>query len=415
MSGDETRSLFVCYIPGLDARRILPDVAPFLHELRREFSPVELRTFPLTELLPTMLTGVWPHQHRVWQVSLRPEFREPRRADLADHLPDLVSTTLQCAWHFFDPAYDLAAIPYRRRRRFRTHRFKYTRRQQSPETMAQFGDYMSIFGILGSNGRYLFTKDFGALPELAEQLPMGTMRLEFLEMYALDLTQHWHLDDAERMSDALRRTDAFVRTLSANCRRKGVDLMVLVDHGQERVVGTIPLLQALWRTGVPEEEFSYFLELASARFWFHTQGARARIQRALATLEHVSTHNWKEMHQYDVRFPDDEFGELYAFAEAGWVFFPHDYYQPIANSVLGLMDRHQRPRIGNPVHRGNHGYLPHYPSERGWMLLADRDAAAATLDATLIDVAPTILAWLDLPAPAHMTGRVLFPRAAALA
>jgi bisphosphoglycerate-independent phosphoglycerate mutase (AlkP superfamily) len=49
------------------------------------------------------------------------------------------------------------------------------------------------------------------------------------------------------------------------------------------------------------------------------------------------------------------------------------------------------------------------------MLLADRDAAAVTLDATLIDVAPTILAWLDLPAPAYMTGRVLFPRAAALA
>src|SRR5262249_34559600 len=166
MSGDESRPLFVCYIPGLDARRILPAVAPFLHELRREFSTVELRTFPLTELLPTMLTGVWPHQHRVWQVSLRPEFREPRRGGLAGHVPDLVSTTLQCTWHFIDPTYDLAAIPYRRRRRFRQHRLKYTRRQQSPETIAQFGEYVSIFGILGSNGRYQFTKDFGALSRL---------------------------------------------------------------------------------------------------------------------------------------------------------------------------------------------------------------------------------------------------------
>ncbi len=70
------------------------------------------------------------------------------------------------------------------------------------------------------------------------------------------------------------------------------------------------------------------------------------------------------MHDYQICVDSDVFGELYGFVDAEWIFFPHEFYQPIASSILGLMDRDQRQRVMNPVHRGNHGYPPHYPSER---------------------------------------------------
>lgn len=401
------KPLFVCYIPGLDARRIDQETTPYLSGLRERHQVAGIRTLPSTELVPTLLTGTWPHQNRVWQVSLRAEFRDRRSRSALDWIPDLVVTTAQCVHHFIDRTYDLAAIPARRLRRFDQHRFKYTRRAQSDDELASFADYPTVFGLLGAQAKYLFVKDFEALPDLARRLPTGQRQLEFLEMYALDLLQHWHLDNARAMADALARTDAFIRDLHVSCRRRGVRLMLLVDHGQERVVGTIPLVQALRRSGIPESEFSYFVELAAARLWFHTDRARRTLTDALRALPHTTLRTWQEMHEYHVCFDDDSFGELYAFADAGRVFFPHDFYQPIGNTFLGLVDWHQRQRILNPVHRGNHGYLPHHPSERGWLLVDDDDLHFRNPDVELIDVAPTMLSLVGVLQPEYMQGTSL--------
>jgi hypothetical protein len=402
------QSLFVCYIPGLDARRIDADVMPYLAALRAQHAAVPIRTFPNTELVPTLVSGVLPHQHRVWQVSLKPEFRGgASMASVADAIPDIVVTTAQCTRHFFNREYDLPAIPLRRRRRFELHRFKYTRRAVDAEGMDEFSGYPSLFGLLGDQAEYIFTKDFDSLPKLAQRLPTGQRALEFLEMYALDLTQHWHLDNREVMDEALSHTDRFVRDLHARCRHLGVRLMLLVDHGQEPVVGTVPLIQTLKRAGIPESEYSYFVELASARLWFHTERARRVLSEVLVSLPKTTVLSWQSMHQYDVCFEDDAFGELYIFADAGQVLFPHDFYQPIGNAVLGLMDHHQRQRVMNPVHRGNHGYLPHHASERGWVLM-DESSVPTRPEARLIDIAPTILELVGAVRPPHMTGTPLF-------
>lgn len=404
----QPQSLFVCYVPGLDARRIDRDKTPYIDSLRNELEAVSIRTLPNTELIPTLVSGTLPHQHRVWQVSLKPRFRNGARPGIADAVPDILVTTAQCTRHFFDREYDLAVIPWRRRRRFELHRFKYTRRAVQGDGMEEFSGYRSIFGLLGERAQYIFTKDFDSLPKLAESLPTGQRALEFLEMYALDLVQHWHLDNEDVMDDALLRTDRFVRDLHARCRRLGVRLMLLVDHGQERVMGTVPLVQTVKRTGIPESEYSYFVELASARFWFHTERARRVLSDVLKALPRTELLTWRDMHDYDVCFEDDAFGEMYIFADAGWIFFPHDFYQPVGNVVLGLMDRHQRQRVRNPVHRGNHGYLPHHPSERGWVLADDAGLRASGSEARLADIAPSILSLVGVTAPDYMQGTPLF-------
>jgi hypothetical protein len=392
----------------LDERRIDGRRTPYLHELRQLFPVTALRTLPCTELVPTLISGTLPHQHCVWQVSLRPDFRGGAPPGLLGRLPDSLVSSTQLLRHFLDRNYDLAVIPWRRRRRFALHRFKYTRRSASADGLQEFAGFRTVFGLLGDQSRYEFTKDFAALPELVRRLPTGKGALEFLEMYALDLAQHWYLDDATAMDEALARTDRFVRELHARCRERAVRFMLLVDHGQELVVGTVPLVLALARSGVPESEFSYFAELACVRLWFHSDRARRVLTGLLASLPHVTLCSWRDMHAYDVRFDDEAFGEMYAFADPGHVFFPHDFYQPLGNLVLGLMDRQQRARAVRPVHRGNHGYLPEHPSERGWLLTDDTTLRPRVEEASIADVAPTLLGLVGVAPPDYMQGRCLY-------
>ncbi len=399
------RQLLVCYVPGLDTRHISDAATPAIAELISQYSCVQISTIPSTELVPTLLSGVYPHQNLIWQVSVDARRAPTTLQRMVDVLPDLVTTTAQCMRQKFDPEFDLAAIPPRRRREFTQHRFKYTRRAATPEIMEDFNGYKTIFGLLDKDARYRFTYSFDALDSLARDIPAGALRFEFMEMYALDLYQHWHLDKEAGMRVALGRTDRFVASLREGCARNGYTLVLLSDHGQEPVTDTIPLVRTLRKSGIPQAEYSYYCELACTRLWFHTERARKAIVSKLQRLRNCSLLHFSEMHQYQVCFDDARFGEYYLMADAGSIFFPHDFYQPLANLYLGLFGHSQRSRTFNPVHRGNHGYLPHYPSERGFLVLADDSVKPNRKTMALIDFAPTMLDYLGAAIPAHMTGR----------
>lgn len=401
------RRLLVCYVPGLDQRLISDDSTPVIAKMLRTYSSVGIRTIPSTELVPTLLSGVYPHQNRIWQVSLGADQERTIPQRLADALPDLVSTTAQCVRQKFNAEFDLATIPPRRRRDFVQHRFKYTRRAANPEMLDAFNGYKTLFGALGEDSRYRFTSDLAALGSLAKDVLASRLRLEFVEMYALDLYQHWHLDNKDGMQEVLAETDRFVARLLNGCRGSDRTLLLLSDHGQEPVVGTIPLFQELRKLGVEQTEFSYFCELACCRLWFHTEQARERILAMLQQLSNCRPLHFREMHEYDICFEDDSFGEYYLMAEPGYIFFPHDFYQPIANSYLGLSGHSQRSRLFNPVHRGNHGYLPQHPSEKGFLVFADEGVEPNREQMCLIDFAPTVLRYLGTEIPRHMTGESL--------
>ncbi len=401
------RKLLVCYVPGLDQRLISDDSTPVIAKMLSTYPSAGIRTLPSTELVPTLLSGVYPHQNRVWQVSLRADQKRTISQRFADVLPDLVSTTAQCVRQKFNAEYDLATIPPRRRRDFLQHRFKYTRRAANPELLDAFNGYKTLFGTLGDDSCYRFTSDLSALGSLAQDVLASSLRLEFVEMYALDLYQHWHLDNKEGMREVLAETDRFVARLLKGRSGSGWTLVLLSDHGQEPVVGTIPLLQELRNLNVEQTEFSYFCELACCRLWFHTESARKRILSMLQELSNCRPLHFREMHEYDICFDDDSFGEYYLMAEPGYIFFPHDFYQPIANIYLGLSGNSQRNRLFNPVHRGNHGYLPHHPSEKGFLLFADETIELNREQISLIDFAPTVLKYLGTDVPPHMTGERL--------
>jgi hypothetical protein len=185
------------------------------------------------------------------------------------------------------------------------------------------------------------------------------------------MLQHWNLDNAAKVKLFYKGIDNFVRLLHKKCLRNGISLAILSDHGQEQIKESINIKKMLKNLDLSSDEYIYFMEVSSARFWFYTDRARKKIVELLFSIANGRVFDYKEMHQFDIKFDDDQYGEIYFIANPGYIIFPHDFYHPLAGVVFGLKDWQQRGRLFSPKHRGNHGYLPNYDSEKGFMLLLD--------------------------------------------
>lgn len=313
------KRVFVCYVPGLDSRRLSPETTPAICDLIERYPSIEVTGLPGTDLAPVLLSGTAPHQNRLWQVSLKERRERTAGEKLVDMLPDLVTTTAQCVRQFFDTNYDLSALPPRRRRRFNLHRLSEAMRAADPELLEDIGGFETLTGRLG--GAYRFTLGFDKLDEFEEQLPDFSVRFDFLQNHAFDIKQHWYIDDPAALKDALARTDKFVGRMAEKCAASGHTMVLLSDHGQDPVTGTVPLVQTLRNSGVPEDEYTYYCELPTARLWFHTDRARDTIKPLVEALPNSQLVHYTDMHQYDVRFEDDSYGEYYVICEPGSIFF----------------------------------------------------------------------------------------------
>ena len=98
------------------------------------------------------------------------------------------------------------------------------------------------------------------------------------------------------------------------------------------------------------------------------------------------------------------------YTDQGAVFYPHDFYQPLANLFMAWKERDVMGRraLSGGRQRGEHGHLPGHPAEEGFLLLADTHARPASERITLMDFAPTVLALTGREAPPHMKGSPAF-------
>ena len=97
-----------------------------------------------------------------------------------------------------------------------------------------------------------------------------------------------------------------------------------------------------------------------------------------------------------------------AIANAGTIIFPHDFYNPIGNMFLGLSDWKQQPRLKSPIQRAVHGYLPDNAGETGIILVCDEHYQADVGEASIIDVAPSLLNLVNAKIPDQMQGTGIF-------
>ena len=404
-----SKRLFVCYIPGLDLRRITVERAPYIAELLNTYPWAALRGYPSPELLSTVMTGQEPHEHGIWQTTLRPRKPQPVFQRVLDRLPDAITIPAQCIQHQLFRNCDIPTIPPRRRRRFALSRLKFYGHADTQKLLARLGPIESLVTALGAERcRYVFNDRFNEREQVVHDVASGGWTLEFLQFHAADILGHWHADTPEKISALYRAIDDFVQRLHEKCQANGVLMSLCSDHGQEPVTGSIDLRRHLTALAVPDGEYAYFLQPIAARFWFETDRARQTVTGMLSNVAHGMLLSYRDMHEHGVRFPDGRNGEWYFLADPGYLFFPHDFYHPLPNLLFGLKDWQQRRRIRDPRHIAYHGYLPSHPSERGFVAVLDARCRTDGGTIALTDLAPSWLALAGERAPTSMRGTARF-------
>lgn len=402
--------IFICYVPGLDLRRVDRTNCPHVSRLLEDYPTATFRTLATSDSLPTLLTGAYPQEHGLWGPKLRRTGNDKSLSSrLIDSLPDLATTTFQCFLHVVSEPLDLAAIPPRRRRRFEMKFFKHVKTRRVSEVTSPINGTPSLFSVAGPDrSRFVYLGRLSGLERKLPRLAAQDHAIEMVEIHCLDQLQHWMSDQEERVLEAYRSVDDFVSKLHEKCRRSDRAFFFLCDHGTEPVIGTIDVVRGLRSLDVATDEYDFFIENTRARFWLHTPRARARIIGLLETFPHSQVLGWEDLQRFGIRFPNADYGDVYLYVEPGYIIFPNDFEHPVASRLLALVDWQQRPRFWNPRHRSDHGYLPHAESEKGFMILADENFVVTADQVDMVDFAPSVLALLGLPAADTMHGRAVF-------
>ena len=409
MAGPVERRLLLCYLSGLDLRRIDATSTAFLSLALGEYPWVPLTNLPSNELFPTLVTGVSPSTHGVWGVKLRTPAEPWLFERVWCRLPDTLTTTIQCGLHLTTKIFDLAAVPPRRRNRFEITRTKYKRRNKRREAMFGIGGVPTLFDVVGhGDSVYQFSSSRDPVRDVLPRVCAGGHALEVLELYSLDRHQQWNLDRPDEVRRFYTVIDDFLHCLHEKCATNGVVLALVSDHGHEPIRGAIDLPAILAELKLDAASFTHFVEVSSVRFWFHDEKARRTITERLTVIENASLIGYRDMERYGVPLRDSTYGEAFLFLDPGHIFFPHDFHQPLANLWLGLSDPMQRSRLRDPRHKGNHGHLPDFEAERSFLAVLDSNFETAAECGDILDVAPSILSAIEREAPSSMTGRSLF-------
>lgn len=403
--------LMVCYISGMDMRRLESQVTPFISRLMRTCPSTIFANLPSNELFPTLVTGTPPNVHGVWGVQYVPDPPVTILDRWIDLLPDFVTTSFQCLRHLQDNTYDLPAVPPHRRRHFRFTRTKYKRRNKRPEALLNIGGTPTVMNLVGEGrAHYHFSSSANPVADVLPKVCQDDSIIEILELYSLDRHQQWNLDQPLETERFYGVVDDFIRQLHAKCRQNNRVLMLVSDHGHELISGHIDLCAKLQNFGLTATDLSYFIEVSSARFWFHTSQAREQVTRWLSQMPQGQLIRYDKMANYNIELSDDSYGEFFFYLDPGHIFFPHDFYHLLANLFLGLTDPMQRSRLRSPRHRGNHGHLPHVDAEKSFMLVADPNFQVDMVAADILHVAPSILSVIGVDRPAAMSRNGLFRR-----
>lgn len=409
MKDREMRKLLFCYVDGMDFRRIDKTHAPFVFDALKSKTCVRVISPPSADSLPTLLTGTYPSEHRMFGVRLKSNATRSRLAKIIDQIPDILTTTTQCIFQAITGSYDLPAIPPRRRRRFEILRTTQDKKYKKTENLLQFGGLKSLLGAVGiERCRYQYSRTSHPLKDLINSIGSGKYDFEFVHLYSFDLWQRWNIDDDRITRRVYACFDNFIKSLYGKCKNNQVTLVLFSDHGYDQIAGYVDLFRQLKKLDLSEVEYTYFVELGMARFWFFSGTARERIVGMLRGIPNSRYFSWRDLRQFNISFDDSQYGEAFIFTCPGFAFFPHEFHQPLANLYLGIRDAKQRPRLYNSRHRGDHTLLPCFESARGFMILFDSGYETTRKEIDLIDVSPSLLELLGLKVPESMKGNAVF-------
>ena len=206
------KKIFVCYIPGLDRRRINSECAPYISQALKRQSWAKLSTLPSAELLSSLVTGQRPDQHGIWQARLGTKGATSLSERLTDSLPEFLTIAAQLVRHRLFHDCELPTMPPWRRRHLEFVRLKFFGHASTDDLRCRLNGAVSIFDVVGrGEARYRFTDRFADRHKIFSKLGLGEVSLDMLQFHALDMLGHWQLSTPERLGHVYRETDEFVR------------------------------------------------------------------------------------------------------------------------------------------------------------------------------------------------------------
>lgn len=400
--------LMVFFPSAMDYRRIDQEHTPYLYSLTERYPCTRINTFPEVDLDPTLFTGLYPNEHKVWQVRLKSGY-DFNKNFAHDYLPDLVTTTLQCFIHMYTGSFNLASVPDWRRRRFEIFKTRYDNKVL--REYLKINGYDTFFNVIKeSDCNYIYSTKLHKLNRIEPEMFNKDLKFELIETHGLDTISHWYLGNKQKMIDSYNMVDRYIRFLHSECQKKGITLLIMADHGMELVKNSVDIIQKIRDLRINNNEITYYIEASKVRFWFHTDSAREKMLNYLSENHDGVLLSRQDMHEFNVKFENDRYGEYYFVLNPGTIFFPNDFYHPIGNFYLGLTNKQARSRLFNPAHRGYHGYLPQNDSEKGTFILLHDEYRIDREEIETIDVAPTIINLLGFKQPDSLKGKSAFHR-----
>lgn len=219
--------------------------------------------------------------------------------------------------------------------------------------------------------------------------------LVFVHWSEPDWLGHAHGPDSPEYAGKLAEIDRTIADLAGLLARSGRPVRVLAygDHGMAPVKGGVDVAGILAGLAVScPRDYVYFLDSTAARFWFHTPAARAQIERALGGRPEGRFLGERDRAAY--RLPADRrHWDACWMLEEGWVISPDFFHTDAAKPVLGM-----------------HGYRPEVPDNQSAWVAGGAPGLAASGPAgarPMVDIASTLCALLELPAPPSFTGAAL--------
>ncbi len=216
-------------------------------------------------------------------------------------------------------------------------------------------------------------------------------RLVTAWFHGADHAGHVHGPDAPEVADSLRAQDAALAGLLAGIERHGglatATLLLVSDHGMDRVAERVDLAAALRRAGIRARVFG-----GGGFVGVSIEGGPAAEARAVLLARGLGLEAWRRGEApAELRLGNPRSGDVVVLAPPGTA-------------------------IGGGRLLGVHGYRPEQARMAALFAAVGRavPAGLALGDVRSIDVAPTVLSLLGVPIPEWMEGRPvpeLVPRA----
>ncbi|MBI2512578.1 MAG: alkaline phosphatase family protein [Opitutae bacterium] len=303
--------------------------------------------------IPSILSGVWPSEHRNWCYFVYDPPRSPFRSlKPLQWLPRAVtSRRIFRRWLSkfvkmqlkFRGYFDLYNIPFRY-----ISLFDFTEKK-NPLQPGGLNRGPNIFDFLQDHGIAAHVSDPARSEEqnltaLMADVAQEEIDFAFLYWPALDGLMHRVGNDSAEVGQKLRGYERWLDQLLVHAQRhySEIRLYVFSDHGMANCDELLDLRAQIDALGLTfGRDYVVVYDSTMARFWFFNDDARRLVTQALARVSQGRIMSDAELRDLGALFPDRYFGELIFLAHEGVLIVP---------SHMG-----ERPL------RGMHGYHPDAP------------------------------------------------------